>query len=155
MIHFIERDQILHVMYEKSIEQVPSSILEICNRYEGAIQGRMGCNFPMSFVRNHLPQHTLLRTYPTTVYVILYKKGDRLTKLHELQHARYHMDAAFRDQVQLLWKSIHPNSQAKILMLLRKMGYPEHVLLDEFQAYYYTEPTLFGKVQHTTLRWGD
>jgi hypothetical protein len=141
-----EHDRILHLIYQKALSDVPESILQICDRYEGAISGRIGCNFPMEFVQQHFPKHELLQKHPRAVYVIVYKKGDSLTKKHELQHAYYYMNDSFRKQVQLLWKSIHPRSQTQIETLLKKMGYPEHVWMDEFQAYYYTEPSLFGKI---------
>jgi hypothetical protein len=132
-------NRILHLVYEKDITEISEEILAMADAYEGHIKGRIGCNFPAQTT------HPLFQ--PTTRYVIIYKKSDRLTKLHELQHARYYLDEGFRQEVQTLWDNIHPRSQKQILELLKRMGYPDHVLLDEFQAYYHTERSLFGKIR--------
>lgn len=131
--------RILHLVYEKEITEIPSEILAMADAYEGHIKGRIGCNFPV--VTSHpLFDHAIK-------YVIIYKKTDRLTKQHELQHARYYLDEGFRQEVLHLWNAIDPRSQTQILALLKRMGYPEHVLMDEFQAYYHTERSLFGKIR--------
>ena len=140
-----EKDRVLHLTYKTSIDEIPDNILRIADAYEGHIKGRVGCNFPMSFVRSNYPSHHLLR-HSTVEYIIIYKKKDRHTKLHELQHAKYHMDPTFRQKVDHLWNGLDSASKKRIVELLTRMGYPEHVWMDEFQAYYYTEPTLFGKI---------
>lgn len=141
-----EKDGVLHLTYEKNIHEISEDILHIADQYEGHIKGRIGCNFPMTFVRTHFPQHPLQK-YTTAEYVIIYKKKDRQTKLHELQHAKYYMDATFRQEVNRLWNALDVPSKKRIDGLLTQMGYPEHVRVDEFQAYYYTEPSLFGKLR--------
>ena len=148
MITSHEKDNILHVIYSSSIDEIPADLLSICDAYEGPIKGRVGCNFPMSFVREKKHTSAFLNQIqtPSTEYVIIYKKSDILTKQHELQHANYALQPVHRDAVLTLWNSLHPSCQQRIQGMLRKMGYPDHVLLDEFQAYYYTERTLFGKL---------
>lgn len=138
-----EKDGILHLMYETSISE---DILCLADAYEGHIKRRIGFNFPMSFVRTHFPRHPLLK-HTTAEYVIVYKKKDKQTKLHELQHAKYYMDPSFKREVDHLWNELDPKSKKRIVELLTRMGYPEQVWVDEFQAYYYTEPSLFGKIR--------
>lgn len=140
------KDGVLHIVYEKSMKEIPQEILDIADQYEGPIKGRVGCNFPMSFVRTHFPRHFLLK-HATAEYVIIYKKKDKQTKLHELQHAKYSMDSTFRQEVDHLWDGLDSTTKKRIVELLTRMGYPDHVQLDEFQAYYYTEPTLFGRIR--------
>jgi hypothetical protein len=144
-LQYIQKDRILHIIYSK-IEQLPSHILDIANSYEGYISQRIGFNFPLIFVKKHFPKSKLL-TYSID-YIIVYKKGDIQTKKHELQHAKYYLDSSFRDEVQTLWNSFSESYQQSILQLLQKMKYPPQlpILLDEFQAYYFTEKSnFFGK----------
>jgi hypothetical protein len=68
-----------------------------------------------------------------------------MTKKHELQHAKYYIDNEFRESVKKLWDSFDSKYKTKVISMLQKMGYPEHVMLDEFQAYYFTEkPNFFN-----------
>lgn len=72
-------------------------------------------------------------------YVIGYLRGDIHTKKHELQHAKYFVDASFRKQVNSLWLGLDSNVRDKVSAFLTKLGYPHDVIIDEFQAYYFTE----------------
>lgn len=140
-----EKDGVLHLVYDQ-VKDIPADILQIGSAYEGDIPGRIGWNFPMDFIRTHFPRHALLKHKAD--YVIIYQKGDIQTKKHELQHAKYHMDAAYQATVRALWDSFSHTFQKKVTILLRNMKYPNdpHILLDEFQAYYFTErPSFFGK----------
>ena len=78
-------------------------------------------------------------------YLIVYPAKDIQTKKHELLHARYAMDPTYRQQVMTLWKSLSLAHQTKVLRVLRDLQYPEReeLLVDEFQAYYFTEPSRF------------
>jgi len=141
----VEQEGILHLIYDK-ITDIPADIQAICTAYEGDVPGRIGWNVPMDFIRSRFPRHSILRH--EAAYVIAYKKGDVQTKRHELQHAKYHMDATYREQVRTLWDSFSHTFQQKVITHLQKMKYPNdpHILLDEFQAYYFTErPSFFGK----------
>jgi hypothetical protein len=80
--------------------------------------------------------------------MIAYKKGDIHTKQHELQHARFYLDPTYQQEVRQLWNSFSTSFQQSVTALLQKMKYPNdpYILLDEFQAYYFTEkPHFFGK----------
>jgi hypothetical protein len=141
----IKHHDVLHLIYS-TIDEIPDDIIAICNAYEGSIPHRVGFNFPIEFVKQHQPTCSLL-AYKAK-YVIAYKKGDILTKKHELQHARFHLDINYRQQVESLWNSLSHSFQKRVIRQLRNMKYPNdpQILLDEFQAYYFTEkPNFFGK----------
>jgi hypothetical protein len=58
------------------------------------------------------------------------------------------MDPVFQREVKELWESFPPSFQTRTVQQLLKMNYPNNpdILLDEFQAYYFTEkPNFFGK----------
>ena len=139
-------DRIIHCIY-KSVDQI-EDLVKIADEYEGKISGRYGMNFPISIIKKTKSNiiKEILKYTKSAEYVIVYKKGDYKTKMHELQHAKYYIDAKFREDVKQLWDSLQSKYKSNIIYMLKKMGYPDHVLLDEFQAYYYTEKdNFFGK----------
>ena len=138
-------NRVLHFIYQ-NLSDIPDFIITLCDAYEGPIKDRIGFNFPMSIVKQVDPKSVLL-SYDAE-YFIGYQKKDIATKRHELQHARYHMDTAFQQEVRELWDSLSKSHQKRIYQQLFKMNYPNNptILLDEFQAYYFTEkPNFFGK----------
>jgi hypothetical protein len=146
---WVIEDRILHGMYEKK-EGIPDEVLAIANEYEGKIPNRIGFNFPMSFVRSINKNHSILRYESDAEYVIVYRNGDLQTKRHELQHAKYGMKEEYRKEVKQLWDSLTTKERDRITAMLVTMRYPnrEEILLDEFQAYYFTEkPNFFGSIQ--------
>ena len=139
-LHFEIHHRILHIIY-RTIHDITDTIHTIANAYEGSIPGRIGFNFPMRLVKKLYPTCTIAK-YDAD-YVIVYKKGDIGTKRHEVQHAKYDMDPGFKKDVQTLWDSFPKHFQEKIRSRLRQMNYPHSLLLDEFQAYYFTEKKNF------------
>jgi hypothetical protein len=145
MLEFNVKDKVLHIIYDFK-KDITREIIEIANSYEGEMNNRIGFNFPMSFVKKIKPK-SLLLSYKAD-YVIVYKKGDIQTKKHELQHVLYALDEIFKCNVVLLWNSFTEDYRKNVIQILLNMNYPNNfeILLDEFQAYYYTEkPNFFGK----------
>ena len=143
-------DNVVHIIYTNII---PTYIEEIADMYEGKIENRIGINFPISFALKYKgkgPDNILkYKEYKDAKYVVVYKKGDKLTKEHEMMHAKYYMDDKYKEKVKEMWYSMRESSKIKVTEMLKKMGYPddkEEILIDEFQAYYYTEKkNFFGK----------
>jgi hypothetical protein len=78
-------------------------------------------------------------------YVVAYIKGDIHTKKHELLHAKFHNNVEYRSYVFSIWNNLESSTRNNISLFLKKLGYPEHVIIDEFQAYLFTEkPKFFG-----------
>jgi hypothetical protein len=147
---FSVKDRVLHIVYDAK-NSIPDDIEKIASFYEGHVSGRVGFNFPMKVVNEYKSREKkkdiCISVYTEQAdYVIVYKKGDVITKKHELQHAKFFMDSSFRDEVAMLWKRFSKRFQERATNMLKKMNYPDHVLLDEFQAYYFTESSnFFGK----------
>lgn len=150
MLLFEIHHRVLHIIYH-TLHDITDTIHTIVNAYEGVIPGRIGFNFPMRLVRKLYPTSNIAK-YDAD-YVIIYKKGDIATKRHEVQHAKYDMDPSFKKEVQRLWDSFSKHFQEKVCSTLRRMNYPvdslserqevPSLLLDEFQAYYFTEKKNF------------
>jgi hypothetical protein len=139
--------RVLHIIYTDKDKTSSDflSLIQFADTYEGNISSRIGFNFPMNIIQ----KSNSLRKYDAD-YIIVYKKGDVLTKKHELRHAMYFLDKEYRLSIQTLWDSLSSSSQSSILAMLLKMKYPNNmtILLDEFQAYYYTEKKgFFGKLE--------
>lgn len=142
-------DEVLHIVYNK---EIPKYINDIANKYEGDIPERIGINFPMSFFNsissNIFNSCEIMKYKDNAKYIVVYKKGDKITKDHELLHAKYYIDEKYKDNVKSIWDNMNKESKKKVINMLKKMGYPEkeEIMIDEFQAYYYTEkPNFFGK----------
>jgi phosphopentomutase len=149
-----EKDSVLHIVFnEKDIgTSHMKEIVDIADIYEGRVGHRQGFNFPMKIVRPFVKnKKSVFSPYVNTAeYVISYKDGDVLTKKHELQHAKYFIDQTFSQKVKALWESFPSSYQKGVNDMLLRMGYPNEttILLDEFQAYYFTEkPFFFGKIK--------
>lgn len=142
---FVKQGFILHLIYDDH-RDLPAEFLNACNAYEGYIKGRVGWNVPATMIQTHSPKSPLLKY--NAQYVIAYKKGDIQTKRHEMQHARFYLDKDYQQEVHQLWNSFSTAFQQSVTTHLQQMKYPNdpHILLDEFQAYYFTEkPHFFGK----------
>ena len=140
-----EIDNVLHIVYTYII---PDEIIKIADIYEGKIDNRIGINFPMKIVESYEEECYIKKYNNSCEYVIVYKKGDKITKEHELMHAKYYMDKKYKEKILDMWKQMNDKNKDKVKKMLRKMGYPddENILIDEFQAYYYTEKSnFFGK----------
>ncbi len=137
-------DRVVHGVYEKK-ETISDDLLFIADGYEGHIPNRIGFNFPMSYIKMHHKKHALLQYESKADYIIVYRKGDVNTKRHELQHAKYGMDKEYRVKVAHVWYSLDSETRDRIKAILLKMKYPdrEEILIDEFQAYYFTEKDNF------------
>jgi hypothetical protein len=62
------------------------------------------------------------------------------------------MNPSYRHQVQTLWDSLPHRDQERVRHTLLGLGYPDRpdLLLDEFQAYYYTEKRSFFGIGNNT-----
>lgn len=139
------KDKILFVAYDDIDEII--ELQPFADKYEGKINGRYGLNFPFHLMKSKKPSKFISNILKYDAeYIIVYKKGDIVTKKHEMQHAKYYIDSEYRESIKKMWESFDSKYKSNVISMLGKMGYPDHVILDEFQAYYYTEKTnFFGK----------
>ena len=140
---------------------------DISSFYEGKLSStRIGHNFPMcilnaygmqvqkkQYIDEIVEQATCCCKKDDIVYVIAYVSGDVHTKQHELRHAMYYSNAEYKAKILKAWNDMDDKTRDKIEAFLVKLGYPENVIVDEFQAYYFTEKkNFFGvKVGHLSF----
>lgn len=148
MKYFID-EKILHIIYtNKDYNTIDFiNVCELSKKYEKTDNSSfIGFNFPTSIVDKN---NKLYNYINNAKYIIVYKKGDKQTKLHELYHAKFYLDKNYKESIYSLWSSITDKSQNNIINMLLKMKYKNdiEILIDEFQAYYNTEkPNFFGKI---------
>ncbi len=113
----------------------------LSNAYEGILINREGHNFPSSYIPNN--NHILTKYKEQCKYVIgLYNMSGLK---HELLHAKYYMDETYRLKINEEWNELNSQQKLYITNFLKRLGYSDKVIIDEYQAYRYSEsPNFFG-----------
>ena len=85
---------------------------------------------------------TLWRRHGAPEVVVSYVAGERETLRHELCHARFALDTAYRAALTRLWEA---EWSGRLSRWLRDLGYHPSRHADEFGAYVLTEPHTFWR----------
>jgi len=135
------KDKVLILNFKGNKVKMNTLLDPISNAYEGPLANREGHNFPVTAIPVKHPQLAKYRSQCGYVIGIYSTKS----LAHELLHAKYHLDSSYRAKITAEWLSLPESTRAHIFQFLRRLGYSEQVLLDEYQAYRYTEaPNFFG-----------
>jgi hypothetical protein len=68
-------------------------------------------------------------------YLIGTLAKDDETMVHELLHAHYYLDPVYKQQVDVLVRSMSKTLRVELTTALKTMGYANHVITDEINAY--------------------
>lgn len=68
-------------------------------------------------------------------YIICTKADDKVTLKHELIHAHYYLNPAYRQEVDVLIRHMDKDVKKKLIKELKEWGYAKHVMADEINAY--------------------
>jgi len=110
----------------------------LSNSYEGIIINREGHNFPSIFITQN---HPFYKYKNKCKYVIgIY---NHCSLQHELLHAKFFIDTNYKQHIIKEWQLLQPKIRKHIYSFLKKMGYHDNVIIDEYQAYRYTEKDNF------------
>lgn len=108
-----------------------------------------GYHFPTSLLREYIKiNDSPLEKYANVAdFIVAYKNEDELSKNHQRQHAKYFTDSTFRETVKELWDSFTDEYRADVKEKLNKsdLSDDDESLIDEFQAFYFTEKPNFFK----------
>jgi len=132
------KDKILIVRF-KTKDHMNQILDSLSNAYEGPLINRQGHNFPSEFIPNN--SHLLSPHKTSCAYVIGMYNSSGMA--HELLHAKYFIDSIYRESINKEWAELSDVHRAHITQFLKAMGYSDKVLIDEYQAYRYTEPANF------------
>ena len=132
------KNEILIIHFNGKKREMNETLDVISNNYEGIIKNREGHNFPSQFIsKNHL----LSKYINDCKYVIgIYNNKDIK---HEMLHAKYYIDKEYKEKINKEWTDLAPNIREYLTKFLKKLGYSDHVIIDEYQAYRYSEPHNF------------
>lgn len=149
-LHHRLEDGILVLVF-KNKDEMNAYLDPISNAMEGVIKNRTGHNFPISFVtKGHALQAFISKLEPSSgkvKYVVGFVKGDVHTFNHEMCHARYFVDAAYKQRQLDAWHGFSDAQRLHITKFLTKLGYDACVHIDEFQAYNNTEARNFWGIE--------
>jgi hypothetical protein len=108
--------------------------------YEGPLVNRQGHNFPAEHI---IKGHILYPYKSKCKYVI--GVTSTLSLQHEMLHAKFFIDKEYRETIHNEWRELTDDTRMKITIFLKKLGYSDKVIIDEYQAYRYSEkPNFFG-----------
>ncbi len=139
MLTKIENQVLIH-HFEGNRTKMNQVLDVLSNAYEGVIPNREGHNFPSSFITK---SHILYRYKDQCKYVIGVYNGKSIA--HELLHAKYFIDTEYKEQILQEWSTMEPHKRNYIISFLKRLGYSDSVIIDEYQAYRYSEaPNFFG-----------
>ena len=122
-------NKVLSLIFDDLIE-MRTKIEPIATKYEGAIDNRIGYNFPKKYLNFSIV------TNKEFEYVIAYVNGDRNTAIHEMSHAKFYLDSDYRKHATKIWNNLKYLKKQKIEKRFRDLGYHhESTFVDEYAAY--------------------
>lgn len=132
------KNDILTLHFEGKREEMNRVLDPISNAYEGVLENRVGHNFPSEWIPD---KHLLAKYKSKCLYVVgVYKTSDLR---HELLHAKFYLDPEYRKRILEEWEAFSEETRTHLTNFLKRLGYSEQVLVDEYQAYRYSEPSNF------------
>jgi hypothetical protein len=134
------KNEILILHFHGKKEEMNNMLDIISNSYEGVMHNREGHNFPIEFV----PKNHFLYKYKSEKsckYVIGIYNTKSLQ--HELMHAKFYLDPYYKQKIIDEWNNLEETKRNYLIQFIKKMGYSDDVIIDEYQAYKYTESANF------------
>lgn len=121
-----------------------NALSKISKRYEQIETIAEGYNFPASFVEKSDVIYDIVKKNKIE-YVIGIYSGKSFQ--HEKLHAKYFLDVEYKNKIDKEWEELDETKRNKIIIFLKKLGYCDKVIIDEYQAYRYTEKDNFFGVK--------
>tara|TARA_Y100000389_G_C17466436_1_gene526082 strand:- start:2308 stop:2832 length:525 start_codon:yes stop_codon:yes gene_type:complete len=128
-------------------EDMTRNVDKIANDYEGHIPFRIAYNFPIKYATNFIQNGKLFNTEISIKHEYCICYVNKRDVPHEILHAIYFKHEKYRHLVKTLYENLENN--LKIYKILNELRYPDNVIIDEFQAYLFSEtnPWTFFKIK--------
>jgi hypothetical protein len=123
---------------EKSL--MNNTLSNISQRYEGLLLNAEGYNFPASYVTKSDKIYQFVKSNKIQYIIGVYNFK---SIQHEKLHAKYYLDENYKNKIDNEWHQLDETIRNQIIIFLKKLGYCDKVLIDEYQAYRYTEKNNF------------
>ena len=145
MVYEIDKTdpRLLIIRYNNKIA-MNKELCKISERYEGLGIAAEGHNFPASFIEKTDSIYDFVKKNKIEYVIGVYNSK---SIQHERLHAKYYLDKEYKKKIDEEWNDIEENKRNKIIAFLKKLGYEDKVLIDEYQAYRYTEKDNFFDVK--------
>ena len=104
-----------------------------------------GYNFPAGFVEKTDEIYNFVKKNKIE-YIIGVYSGKSIQ--HERLHAKYYLDAEYKKKIDDEWEEIDAKKREKITDFLKRLGYCDKVIVDEYQAYRYSEKSNFFGIKY-------
>ncbi len=121
-----------------------NTLSKISERYEGLLSNTEGHNFPASYVTKTDKIYDFVKANKIQYVIGVYNFK---SIQHEKLHAKYYLDENYKNKIDKEWNQLDETIRNNIILFLRKLGYCDKVLIDEYQAYKYSEKNNFFGVK--------
>jgi len=113
---------------------------QISFRYEGLSSNCEGHNFPAEYVNKSDLIYDFVHKHKILYIIGIYNYK---SINHEKLHAKYFLDSNYKKIIDNEFNSLDDKKKLHITNFLKKLGYCDKVIIDEYQAYKYTEKSNF------------
>jgi len=122
-----------------------NALSKISQRYEQMEAVAEGYNFPAGFVEKTDEIYNFVKKNKIE-YIIGVYSGKSIQ--HERLHAKYYLDAEYKKKIDDEWEEMDAKKRGKIKDFLKRLGYCDKVIVDEYQAYRYSEKSNFFGIKY-------
>ena len=139
-----KHDNRLLIIRFNNKKEMYNTLSQISKRYEQLEVMAEGYNFPASFVEKTDKIYDFVKENNIKYVIGVYNSINMLNSIqHEKLHAKYYLDQEYKNKIDKEWLEIDSNTKNKIINFLKKLGYCDKVIIDEYQAYRYSEKSNF------------
>lgn len=141
MNYEIDKDdkRLLIIRFNKKSLMI-NSLSKISKRYEELPENVEGYNFPAKYVIKSDQIYNVITKNKIEYVIGIYNVN---SIKHEKLHAKYYLDQEYKNKINKEWDDLDETIKNKITVFLKKLGYCDKVIIDEYQAYKYSEKKNF------------
>lgn len=122
-----------------------NALSKISQRYEQMEAVAEGYNFPAEVVEKTDEIYDFVKKNKIA-YIIGVYSGKSIQ--HERLHAKYYLDEEYKKKIDDEWSEMDVKKREKISDFLKRLGYCDKVIVDEYQAYRYSEKSNFFGIKY-------
>ena len=122
-----------------------NALSKISQRYEQMEAVAEGYNFPAESVEKTDEIYNFVKKNKIEYIIGVYSEK---SIQHERLHAKYYLDEEYKKKIDDEWEEMDAKKREKIMDFLKRLGYCDKVIVDEYQAYRYSEKSNFFGIKY-------
>ena len=122
-----------------------NALSKISQRYEQMEAVAEGYNFPAESVEKTDEIYNFVKKNKIEYIIGVYSEK---SIQHERLHAKYYLDSEYKKKIDDEWEEMDAKKREKIMDFLKRLGYCDKVIVDEYQAYRYSEKSNFFGIKY-------